>query len=186
MIVWRLLPWQPGVPPRSPGGALWFPRELQGAGRHDNPDRYGCLYVGESPVSVVAEGLASFRGAPALTSGMLTRAEVRLALAQLELHEHGRLINLDDPSTLIDAELRPSEVATGMRPVTQSHALRLFDAHPELLGLRWWSTIEASLINLTLFDRAQRELEVLNVTRLMLTDPVVLDAAELLGLYVSQ
>lgn len=184
MIVWRLLPWQPDVPPTNPGGALWFPRELQGAGRHDNPDRYGCLYVGESPVSVVAEGLASFRGAPALTSGMLVRAQVQLALARLELHPARRLLDLDNPPALIEAGLRPSEVATGVRAVTQSHALRLFDAQPELLGLRWWSTIESSLINLTLFDRARHGLEIVDVIRLTTNDPVVHEAAELLGLGV--
>lgn len=182
MIVWRLLPWQPDVPPTSPGGALWFPRELQGAGRHDNPDRYGCLYVGESPVSVVAEGLAPFRGTGMLTSGMLVRAGVSLALAQLELHDDGLLMDLDDASVLIDAVLRPSEVATSMRAVTQSYALRLFDGYLGLLGLRWWSTIEASLINVTLFDRAQPEMEVIDVIRLTLADPVVHEAADLLGL----
>lgn len=181
MIVWRLLPWQPDVPPTSPGGALWFPRELQGAGRHDNPDRYGCLYVGESPVSVVAEGLAPFRGTGALTSGMLVRAGASLALAQLELHD-GLLMDLDDASVLIDAGLRPSEVATSMRAVTQSYALRLFDGYLGLLGLRWWSTIEASLINVTLFDRAQPELEVIDVVRLTLADSMVREAVDLLGL----
>jgi hypothetical protein len=182
VILWRLLPWQPDVRSTSPGGALWFPRPLQGAGRHDNPDRYGCLYVGESPVSVVAEGLAPFRGVRVLTSGMLVRAGVPLALAQLELHEGSRLIDLDDPPVLIDARLRPSEVATSLRTVTQSYALRLFDEHPELLGLRWWSTIEASLINLTLFDRALPSLKVIDITSLTLGHPTVRTAADLLGL----
>ena len=182
MIVWRLLPWQPDVPTTAPGGALWFPRQLQGAGQHDNPDRYGCLYVGETPVSVVAEGLASFRGAPALTSGMLVRAQVRLSLARLELSGHGRLLDLDNPPTLTDAGLRPSEVATRVREVTQSHALRLFEAHPRVLGLRWWSTIESSLINLTLFDRARERLKLIDVTVLTPEDQAVREAAELLGL----
>lgn len=182
MILWRLLPWQPSVPPTNPGGALWFPRELQGAGRHDNPDRYGCLYVGESPVSVLAEALAPFRGTGALTSGMLVRGGVPLSLAQLELHDGARLIDLDDPSSLLDAELRPSEVATSIRTTTQSYALRLFDAHPELVGLRWWSTIEASLINLTLFDRIVSALKVIDIASPTLDHPAVRDAAELLGL----
>lgn len=69
-----------------------------------------------------------------------------------------------------------------MRHVTQSHALRLFDAHPKLLGLRWWSTIEASLINLTLFDRAQQQLGIIDVTRLDVADAVVREGADLLGL----
>jgi hypothetical protein len=186
VIVWRLLPWQQGVPHTSPGGALWFPRELQGAGRHDNPDRYGCLYVGESAVSVIVEGLAPFRGAGALTSGMLVRAGVSLALAQLEFHDDAHLMDLDDPSVLIEAGLRPSDVATRIRAVTQSYALRLFDGYLGLMGLRWWSTIEASLFNLTLFDRAQRELEVLEVTLLTIGSPAVREAAELLGLEASQ
>src|SRR5271157_3320615 len=45
VILWRLLPWIADAPTNAPGGALWFPRELQGHGRHDNPVRYGCLYV---------------------------------------------------------------------------------------------------------------------------------------------
>lgn len=182
MILWRLLPWRPSVLPTNPGGALWFPRELQGTGRHDNPDRYGCLYVSESSISVLVEALAPFRGAQALTSGMLVRGGVSLSLAQLELDDRADLMDLDDPSGLIDAELRPSEVATSMRTTTQSHALRLFDAHPELLGLRWWSTIEASLINLTLFDRIVSGLKVINIASLTLDHPTVRDAAELLGL----
>jgi hypothetical protein len=182
VILWRLLPWQPSVLSTNPGGALWFPRELQGAGRHDNPDSYGCLYVGESPVSVLAEALAPFRGAQALTSGMLVRGGIPLALAQLELHDGARLIDLDDPSSLLDADLRPSEVATSIRTTTQSHALRLFNAHPELVGLRWWSTIEASLINLTLFDRVVSALKLIDVASLRLDHPAVREAAELLGL----
>jgi hypothetical protein len=182
VILWRLLPWQPSVLPRNPGGALWFPRELQGAGRHDNPDRYGCLYVSESPVSVLAEALAPFRGAQTLTSGMLVRGGIPLALAQLELHDGARLIDLDDPSSLLEAELRPSAVATSIRTTTQSHALRLFNAHPELVGLRWWSTIEASLINLTLFNRILPGLKVIDVAPLTLAHLTVREAAELLGL----
>ena len=56
---------------------------------------------------------------------------------------------------LLDARgLRPSQVATNRRAVTQPDAARLFDAHPDAAGLRWWSTLEASWINVTLFDRA--------------------------------
>jgi hypothetical protein len=60
--------------------------------------------------------------------------------------------------------------------------LRLFDRYPELLGLHWWSTIEASLANLTLFDRARPKLEVVDVTPLTQDQSVVREAAELLGL----
>ncbi len=89
MNLWRVVPWRAQAPPREPGGALWFPRELQGLGRHDNPDRYGCLYASEAAVAAVAEALAPFRGSGALSPGMLTRAGLPLALARLELDERG-------------------------------------------------------------------------------------------------
>jgi hypothetical protein len=182
VIVWRLLPWQPDVPPTSPGGPLWFPRELQGAGRHDNPDRYGCLYVSESPVSTVSEALVSFRGAGTLTVGMLVRASLPLALAQLALADDSQLVDLDDPRVLSDNSLRPSTVATARRPITQAYAARLYDEQPASAGLRWWSTIEASLLNVTLFDRSLPSLRVIDVTSLTLCQPAVREAAELLGL----
>jgi len=161
---------------------LWFPRELQGAGRHDNPDRYGCLYVSESPVSAVSEALATFRGAGTLTLGMLVRAGVPLSLAQLALADDSRLVDLDDPRVLSDAELRPSVVATGRRLLTQAYAARLYDEQPTSAGLRWWSTIEASLLNVTLFDRALPSLMVVDVSPLSLLHPAGRAAAELLGL----
>jgi hypothetical protein len=182
VILWRLLPWQRGVSDQGPGGALWFPRELQGAGRHDNPDRYGCLYVSESPVSAVAEALAPFRGTGALVPGMLVRAGVSVALAQLALADGIHLVDLDDPRVLSDRQLRPSMVATARRSLTQAHAARLYDEQPGPAGLRWWSTIEASLLNVTLFDRSLPSLRVVDVAPLTLDHPVLREAAGLLGL----
>lgn len=182
MILWRLLPWRQDAPQTGPGGALWFPLELQGEGRHDNPDRYGCLYVSESPVSTVCEALAPFRGAGGLTAGMMMRGGVPLALARLELSEEGGLIDLDDPVVLSGIALRPSMVATGWRGATQVQALRLYEEDPTSVGIRWWSTIEASLLNVTLFDRALSHLRVVEVVEVALTDSAVREAAELLGL----
>lgn len=50
------------------------------------------------------------------------------------------------------------------------------------MGLRWWSTIEASLFNLTLFERIVSGLKVIDVAPLTLDHPAVREAAELLGL----
>jgi hypothetical protein len=177
VILWRLLPWQAGASPTEPGGALWFPRELQGAGRHDNPDRYACLYVSERPVSAVAEALAPFRGTGVLSAAMLSHAGRRLALARLELDEGGSLLDLDDPRVLARARLRPSQVATNVRGVTQAYAARLFEDHPAAVGLRWWSALEASLLNLTLYDRAALSLTLLDVDVFTLEHPAVLEAA---------
>jgi hypothetical protein len=48
--------------------------------------------------------------------------------------------------------------------------------------MRWWSTYEATWINVTLFDRAASRLRVRSVHALTLDDPAVVDAAELFGL----
>jgi hypothetical protein len=181
--LWRVLPWDPSARPAAPGGALWFPRPFQGTGRHDDPARYGCLYVCESPVSAIAEALAPFRGTGDLSPQLLARMGRPLALAELELGGgSAALVDLDDPIVLTAESLRPSEVATSRRSVTQGHAARLYDAHPQAAGLRWWSTLEASWINVTLFDRARRALAVRRVRPLGAADDDVRAAAHFLGL----
>jgi hypothetical protein len=185
MIFWRLIPRIPDVAPSSPGGALWFPRDLQGTGRHDNPERYGCLYLSESPMSAVAEALAQFRGAGVLSRRMLIRANLPLALVQVDCEDDRKLIDLDDPDVLTRTRLRPSQVATKARAITQAYAARIFDAHPASVGLRWWSTLEASLTNVTLYDRAAPALRFIDSETLTLEHSAVRDAADQLGLTIT-
>jgi RES domain-containing protein len=182
VILWRVLPWDPSASPTDPGGPLFFPRTLQGVGRHDNPERYGCLYVAVDAASAVAEALAPFRAVGDFVEVMLTRSGRPLALAPLELRDDAELIDLDDPRVLRRERLRPSGVATRLRRSTQAYAERLFDAHPEAAGLRWWSTLESSWINMTLFDRATAALTAGAAERLSTDHPAVTEAAELLGL----
>jgi hypothetical protein len=182
VILWRVLPWDPSARPPAPGGALWFPRPFQGTGRHDNPARYGCLYVCESPVSAIAEALAPFRGTGDLRPELLARMGRPLALAALALAGDVPLVDLDDPEVLAAEALRPSAVATTRRSSTQAYAARLFEAHPQAAGLRWWSTLEAGWINVTLFDRAARSLAAGDVRLLDTGDDDVRAAARFLGL----
>jgi hypothetical protein len=49
-------------------------------------------------------------------------------------------------------------------------------------GLRWWSTIEASLMNVTLYDRAAPRLTFADAVVLTLDHPAVGEAADMLGL----
>jgi hypothetical protein len=182
VILWRVLPWDPAARPTHPGGALWFPRPFQGAARHDDPARYGCLYVAEDPVSAVAEMLAPFRGSGDLRPEMLTRMGRALALAELQLDDAARLVDLDDPAILTRERLRPSQVATTNRTRTRADAARLHDDHPDAAGLRWWSTLEASWINVTLFDRAAPALALSDVRHLTQNDDHVAAAARFLGL----
>lgn len=182
MRLWRVLAWDDQAAPDAPGGPLWFPRELQGEGRHDNPDLYGCLYVSERPASAVAEQLAQFRGAGRLHESMLVRGVRPLALAALDLADRTELLDLDEPTVLGAQRLRPSVVATRHRSLTQVQAARLWIEHQGAAALRWWSTLEATWINLTLFDRARESLGVIDVHVLTPDAAEVRDAGEQLGL----
>ena len=98
-------------------GPLWFPRPLQGEGRHDNPDVYGCLYLSDRPVSPVVEQLAAFRG-QRLSASLLRRRGLPLALAEIELDADQALIDLDDPP---DARPRTIEAIAGGDPAPPGH-----------------------------------------------------------------
>lgn len=166
------------------GHPLWFPRELQGAARHDNPDLYGAMYVSEEPLAAVAELIAHLRG-QRLDDADLEREGIRLALVSLDATVDGRLWDLDDPRVLVERDLRPSQVATRLREPTRRQAAELFRARPWRDGLRWWSTLEASWIHVTLFDRAAPRLAVATAPdALHRTHPVVLEAAAALGISV--
>ncbi len=182
MILWRVLPWDRAAAPDAPGGATWFPRPFQGVGRHDNPEQYGCLYLAEDPVSCLAETLAPFRGSGADAGDLLHRGGRPLSLARLALAPSVRLLDLDDPAVLVAEGLRPSQVATGERTATQRDAAALHARHPRAGGLRWWSTLEASWANVTLFDRVAPRLKVEEVRTLQVGDPQVSAAARFLGL----
>lgn len=161
---------------------MWFPRPFQGEGRHDNPDLYGCLYVAADPVSAVAEALAPFRGSGKLLPSMLMRGGRSLALGRIALADDAQVLDLDDPDVLASEGLRPSQVATRRRAITQRQAARLYHAHPRMAALRWWSILESMLVNLTIFDRAENDLHLEEQTPLSVSDPAVSAAAELLGL----
>lgn len=183
MRLWRALPLDKGARAEEAGGPLWFPRLQQGGGRHDNPDLYGCLYVAEEPVSAVAEMLAPFRGTGRLLPSMLVRYGKPLTLAALRLEEGLTAVDFDQPSTLIATGLRPSLVATRRRTVTQRHAAEIYETHPSAVGIRWWSTLESTWVNWTVFERAASSLTVEETCELTVADPVVAEAAELLGLF---
>ena len=181
MILYRCFAWAERAGDAGPDGPLWFPRIYQGEGRHDHPDRYGCLYLSLSPLSTVVEQLARFRGQRLLPS-LLRRRGLPLALADLELADSAELVDLDDPGVLRHERLRPSRVATRDRGITQAQAVELHDRHRHAAGLRWWSTYEALWINVTVFDRAAAQLRVRSIRALTIEDSIVVEAADVFGL----
>lgn len=113
---------------------------------------------------------------------MLVRFDLPLTLAALELADGIAAVDLDDPATLGEEGLRPSQVATRRRSATQVQAAEIHAAHADAIAIRWWSTLEASWINWTLLDRAAARLEPGETLRLTIDDQVVLEAADFLGL----
>ncbi len=184
-MLYRLFPFDPRAAPGDPGGPLFVPRSEQGRGRHDAPDAYGALYLSRTEQSAVAEYLWPFRG-QTLTPADLTRGGVPShAIMRFEDAALGPLTDLDDPNELVRRALRPSVVATRQREVTQAYALRLFQEG--LPGFEWWSTIDASWKNVTLFaERAAARLRTTGRPEPLGVDhPSVVEAAEVVGVTLA-
>lgn len=184
-MLYRLFPWDPGSRPTAPGGPLFNPRRQQGSGRHDQPALYGALYLSRSDLSPVAEWLAAFRGQRVGVDDLRRTDGRTLALVAFEDVGLNELVDLDEPAELARRDLRPSRVATHRRPVTQQLARTLFEQG--LPGFGWWSTLEASWSNVTLF--AERALERLTIAErphaLAVDDPVFRAAAEAVGVEIE-
>jgi len=179
VILYRCFAWDRRAAPDQLGGALWFPRDWQGDGRHDNPDVYGCLYLAEQPVSAVVEQLARFRGSVFVPQVLLRRG-LPLALATIALDDAAELVDLDEPRILAAHALRPSAIATRQRHVTQPQALALYRQGAD--GIRWWSTFESLWMNVTAFEHAAQRLRLESIHKASLEDAAVREASEFLGI----
>lgn len=179
-MLYRVFPWSPGAGPADLGGPLYVPRLDQGSGRHDNPEVYGALYLSRAAVSPVAERLRVLRGRT-VTEAHFRREGARLSLAEIDDAPLARLLDLDEPRRLSERALRPSTVATRQRDLTQPIALAIWDEGAP--GFEWWSTIEGSWINVTLFaERAVDRLQVRAEPEPLTVDhPVVREAADAVG-----
>jgi RES domain len=175
-MLFRVFGWLPDTVPEP----LQVPRDRQGGGRHDDPDRYTAVYLAREAVGAVAEAIQAFRGQE-LTAAALVRPDgARRSLATLDDSDLPPVVDLDDPAILVARDLRPSRVATGTRTITQGIARAIFDG--DAAGLSWWSTLESSWTNVTLFrERLPGLPPVLDATPLTLDHPALVEAAERLG-----
>ena len=180
-MLYRLFPHAPGARSHDEWGPLHVARAYQGWGRHDNPDAYGALYLSRQPAAAVAERLRRLLGRE-LSEARLHPGGRTLALAEIDESELGPLPDLDDPAELLERGLRPSMVASRERDRTQPIALAAFEEGRD--GLAWWSTVESSWTNVTLF--AERALPKLSLAGdpepLSMEHPAVAEAVEALGL----
>ena len=120
-----------------------------------------------------------------VTERHLSREGAQLSLAAVDDSELGDLLDFDDPRNLLERSLRPSRVATSEREVTQPMAVTLYEEG--VPGFEWWSTIEASWINVTLFeDRVLNRLTLAAEPELLTIEhPVVREAADAVGVLLA-
>ena len=183
-MLYRVFPRIPDAGPRDPGGALFVPRLDQGRGRHDNPDAYGAMYLSHVPQSPVAEVLREYV-APGAPPHPLLREGSQIGLATIDDSRVGDLLDLDDPRTLVAHRLRPSQVATRERDPTQAIGLSIYEEGAS--GFEWWSTIESSWINVTVFaERAADRLTLAGEPEVLTLDhPAVREAADAVGVLLE-
>lgn len=173
-----------GADVTSRGGPLHVPRDRQGAGRHDRPDRYGAFYAARSPEAAVAEAIQAFRGRDLGDPDLELAEGSALALAAFDDAGLAGLEDLDDPAVLVAEGWRPSGVASRERAITQAMAVRVFEAGG--VGLSWWSTLDAAWTNVTLFAERTVALGMLAVAgspeRLGVRHPALVAAADHLAI----
>ena len=183
----RVFPFNPASKTDQPGGAFFVPRKQQGQGRHDIPHLDGVLYgAAGNPVSAIAEYIQVFRG-QTITQSEIDHPNKNLirSIVEYELEVSDRILDLDDPQVLLRLDLRPSQVMTHNRNTTRNISEQI---HREIAkGFFWPSTLEASWINITLFESRRENSLSLKTTpqRLTIEMPELHEAAKILGVFIG-
>jgi RES domain len=150
---YRVFDWDGHSSGDEPGGPLYVPRDQQRQGRHDIPDHDGILYACASQIGAIAEVLQGFRGSEESIGDDDFKRPGGLvqAWSTFELSDSAALIDLDDPVQLAQRSIRPSQMATSKnRDTTRAISLRLYEEGTD--GFLWWSVLEGSWINVSLFQ----------------------------------
>jgi hypothetical protein len=180
MLLYRVFPHLSGAAAGSPGHPEYL-HPSQGAGRLDNPAHYLTWYlaleqsaaVGEAfgNLTVWREEMFPFPGIPG----------ARRALGAFSVPDEIPLLDLDDANGLLKRGLRPTQVVSRTRPVTQDWALGVFhetngDGSRKWHGVRWWSyqRPEWHVVGCWSTDVSPRCVE---VEELRIDHPAVVDAA---------
>lgn len=143
MLAYRVFASSPTALPGIPGHAEFIPTG-QTSGRWDNGDAYQTSYLSLSPEGAVGE---VFGDIPHWKSGMFEVPYLpggRRKLAIFELPESLSILDLDNAQTLVEHELRPTQVVIRNPPFTQGFALTAFRQRTasgarRWNGIRWWS-----------------------------------------------
>ena len=174
--------------PSARAGASGHPTYLhkpQGSGRWDNPSLYDAWYLSSSAEGAVGE---SFGNIPVWTDDMLEHPTgLRRTLATFSAPDDLSVFDFDDASNLARIGMRPSQVVTRNKGLTQGRAAELFsEPGPEgsrrWAALRWWSFHRPTWANLILWGTASEPapLTLADVEYLDLSSTSVVEAAKAL------
>jgi len=138
VLLYRVFPYLPDAGARDPGHPLYVHPD-QGFGRWDNPDLYQALYVATTASGAIGEAFAhlSTWSQAMLPFPVIDGAQRMLGVYALPEERHP-LLDFDNPRSLLDRSLRPTDIVVRNRPRTQQIARDAF--HEQAWsGLSWWS-----------------------------------------------
>lgn len=169
---YRVCPYLHRARPGEAGHPLHVPFP-QGAGRLDNPEHYRVLYLSDHPAGAVAE---AFGNHAVWTAGLLAGPPSLPGSARALVTYRAsawRVLDLDNSGALRERKLRPSQIVTRDRSVTQRWALAAFRER-RWSGVRWWSYYDPRWGSLGLWDISRLRVE--SVEPLAWDHPVVVEA----------
>jgi hypothetical protein len=185
MLLYRVFPYLEGAREDQPGHPQYLHRP-QGSGRLDNPGEYDCWYLAGEASGAVGE---TFGDLVLWTPSMFSFPYIgaQRALGTYRVDDATPILDLDDPRVLLDRHLRPTQVVSRQRTVTQQWALSIFlEEHNDKRawsGVRWWSYHRPQWQILGLWSVVP---ECVEVEPLTLRHPAVVDAAAALSKQVQR
>src|SRR5262245_6778359 len=119
MLLYRVAPYDPRAKKSDTPGHPEYLHRPQGGGRVDNPGLYDAWYLSLTEAGAIGE---TFQGHPIWSDKMFNFPRItgaHYALHMFSVPNDCRIIDLDDSQTLVDKGLRPTQVVTPNRSVTQ-------------------------------------------------------------------
>ncbi len=151
MKLYRVFDWDNSKKHYSnkPGSPVYIPRDKQGRGRHDIPQIDGMFYCSFSSHSAIAEQLYDFMNIKINDSIFNLSNGWTQALAEIEIKGTIKLADLNDSKLLVKYDIKPSEVVTS--DIERTQQLAEFFHRKKYDGIKWFSSIESSWTNVSLF-----------------------------------
>lgn len=137
MHLYRVFPHLPSAGPGEPGSATYLHRP-QGSNRLDNPAIYDAWYFGLTPEAAVGEVFGDLAVWRDEMFELPILAGSRKVLGRYTVPDGVGVLDLDDAKALAHRNLRPTQVISRNRPVTQTWALDIY-REDKWEGIRWWS-----------------------------------------------